>query len=138
MKVYLAARYSRRDELCGYRAHLEAMGHVVTSRWLNGNHQITDAGLSSDGSRTERERFAQEDYEDVCRAEVVLNFTEPPRSWHSRGGRHVEFGIAIALEKRVLVVGPRENVFHCLPWVPVFATAEAALQALGVGDAALL
>ena len=39
MKIYLAARYSRREELCGYRSELEAIGHTVTSRWLNGKPQ---------------------------------------------------------------------------------------------------
>ena len=130
MTIYLAARYSRRAELVAYRALLEALGHTVTSRWLHGNHQIDDDGLEGDGTRAERERFAQEDYEDVCRAELLIAFTEPPRTGPTRGGRHVEFGIAIALEKRVLVVGPRENGIYCLPWVAVYATAAEAFRTL--------
>lgn len=35
-KVYLAARYSRREELCRYREELTALGYVVQARWLNG------------------------------------------------------------------------------------------------------
>lgn len=129
-KIYLAARYSRRDELAGYAEQLREMGYEVTSRWLNGNHQISDEGLSEEDSREERERFATEDFEDLASAGCVISFTEPPRSGNSRGGRHVEFGMAVALGHRLMVVGHRENVFHCLPRVefyPVWASCLAAL-----------
>jgi hypothetical protein len=120
LTVYLAARYSRREELCSYRALLEASGIEVTSRWLNGNHQISDDGLSAQAKEEERTRFALEDWEDLMRADVCISFTETPRSSNSRGGRHVEFGGALAVGNGVIVVGPRENVFHCLPEVHVF------------------
>lgn len=120
VKIYLAARYSRREELCGYRAELEALGHRVTSRWLNGNHQIDDAGLSAEAAQEERVRFASEDWNDLMAADWCISFTETPRSSNSRGGRHVEFGAALATGKVCVVVGPRENVFHCLPGVEWF------------------
>ena len=114
MRIYLASRCSRREELCGYRAQLEELGHTVTSRWLNGDHQIDDQGLSVEASREERERFAKEDFQDLIMSELCISFTEPPRSTNSRGGRHVEFGIAFGRMMRTWVVGPRENVFHCM------------------------
>ena len=119
-KIYLAARYSRREELCGYRQALESAGYEVTSRWLNGNHQIDDAGLSAEASASERSRFATEDWEDLMAADTTINFSETPRGTTSRGGRHVEFGAALAAGQTVIVVGPRENVFHCLPQVEWF------------------
>lgn len=134
--VYLAARYSRREELCAYRDVLEQHGFVVTSRWLNGQHPLADEGtadslvLSEEASLEERARFAQEDWYDVIRADWHINFTEPPRSPHSRGGRHVELGGALATMKRVIVIGPAENVFHCLPQVVHFATWEAFVETL--------
>lgn len=122
MKVYLAARYSRRDELNGYRAELESRGFAVTSRWLDGTHQLGGDGLSIQAADSERERFASEDLEDVLRADLVISFTEEPRKTNGRGGRHVEFGAAYVAKKRCLVVGPRENVFHHLPKVRCFST----------------
>ena len=101
---------------------LESTGHIITSRWINGNHQIDDKGLSVEAKKAERERFAVEDMEDLLEADVCISFTETPRSTNSRGGRHVEFGIAIAAGKRCIVVGPRENVFHCLPKIEVYET----------------
>ena len=119
----MAARYGRREELLGYAAQIEARGDVITSRWLRGNHQVTDDGLSGDAEGTvhERERFALEDMADLLAADMLIAFSEPPRSAFSRGGRHVEFGIALGVGLPVVVIGPRENVFHCLPGVQVFA-----------------
>ncbi len=115
MKIYLASRYSRREELCGYRTALESAGHTITSRWLNGNHQIDDKGLSTEAADGERTRFAVEDWEDLMAADCCISFTETPRSMtSSRGGRHVEFGAALAAGLGCVVVGPRENVFQPL------------------------
>lgn len=120
MLIYLASRYSRFQEMQQHRAELERLGHTVTSRWINGDHQIDDAGLSVQAKEAERIRFAQEDQSDLIAAECVISFTEVPRSSNSRGGRHVEHGMALALGKRVIVVGHRENVFHCLPEIEFF------------------
>jgi len=130
MRIYLAARYSRRDELCRCRDALAMLGHVVTSRWLNGDHQVDDQGLSREAQAEERERFAREDLEDLSGADLCISFTEPPRSTSSRGGRHVEFGFALGHGIECWVVGPRENVFHCLPQVSVLPSFEAVLEVL--------
>lgn len=143
MRIYLASRYSRRKELCDYRAQLEQDGHTVTSRWLNGSHQITSEGkpIDDDGealiecgtcaevARLRRE-FVAEDVTDVCSADVVVSFTEPPRSNHSRGGRHVEFGMAYALGRQLVVVGHRENLFHYAPQVEFFPDWQRAREFL--------
>lgn len=139
-KIYLAARYSRRLELCGYKGELESMGLVVTSRWLMGNHQIDDAGLSVEAEAADRTRFAEEDWADLMAADTTFNFSETPRGTTSRGGRHVEFGAALAAGQRVIVVGPRENVFHCLPtveWYPTWAAAIDILSAITIAPALL-
>ena len=48
MKVYLAARYSRRDELNGYADELRAAGHRVDARWLRGEPRTAEAGLDGE------------------------------------------------------------------------------------------
>lgn len=132
MRIYLASRYSRFKEMQAYRGDLKTAGHSVTSRWINGDHQIDDAGLSTHAKESERIRFAQEDASDLYAADCVISFTEAPRSSNSRGGRHVEFGMALARGKRVIIVGHRENVFHCLPEVEFFKTWPEALRGLDV------
>jgi len=152
MKIYLAARYSRRMELCGYREQLQALGHTVTSRWLNGNHQIDTSGKpigetgealveGDDGSQDARatqlrESFAREDMNDVAAADLLIAFTEPPRSNASRGGRHVELGIALGMGKDVTVIGHRENIFCWLPEVVFYDTFEDMLATWAVMGAA--
>lgn len=146
---YLAARYTRRLELVGYRAVLESLGHKVPARWLNGSHQLDNQGrpigetgelLFENGSADAdhyRQKFAQDDYDDVLTADVLIAFTEQPRPGHSRGGRHVELGIALGRGIPVVVVGPRENVFCWLPQVehydtwPDFLAAEFAQRMEG-------
>ena len=126
--IYLAARYSRLDELNRYARQLRALGHRVEARWLLGAHQIHDGVLAVETAEDEvppqGALFAQDDFEDLHAAGLVICFTEPPRSNASRGGRHVEFGIALGLGKPCWLVGPRENVFYCLPQVRRFRTWE--------------
>ena len=114
----------------GYRDALESLGHTVTSRWINGGHQIDDNGLSAEAKEEERTRLAIEDMQDLWDAECCISFTEAPRSTNTRGGRHVEFGCAFSWGKRLIVVGHRENVFHCLPRVQFFPDWSGCLAAL--------
>jgi nucleoside 2-deoxyribosyltransferase len=114
MKAYLASRFSRNDELLGYRTQLEDRGIEVTSRWLNGSHEWVQNGQEQTVPEYEAARFAEEDLDDIDEADVFVCFTEEPRSAASRGGRHVEFGWALATRKQIVIVGPRENVFYCL------------------------
>ena len=127
MKIYLAARYSRREELCAYRSLLQQEGHVVTSRWLNGDHQITNeqlANLSTDPeAKALGERLAMEDWQDLFTADRCISFTEHPHTTVSRGGRHIETGAWMAMSptnEDLVIVGPRENVFHCMPGIQQF------------------
>jgi hypothetical protein len=79
--------------------------------------------MSVQAADHERQRFAMEDYADLLKADCTISLMETPRN-NSRGGRHVEFGIAVALGHRLMVVGPRETVFHHLPEVEHFDTWE--------------
>lgn len=137
MRVYLAAKYSRHPEMRSvrdqivksYRKYGEEL--IVTSRWIEGGHDITD-----DCDRdAQRQRFASEDYEDLVSSDVVLWFSEPEKiEGHNRGGRHVEFGIALALEIPIFVIGRKENVFHYLPCVGHFEDLISALTAISEVD----
>jgi hypothetical protein len=117
-KVYLAAAYERGPEMRVYRDALHALGHEVTSRWIDQKQGQEAAGapelVDDPGAYA---RFALKDIADLRAAETVISFT----GGGGRGGRHVELGLAIALGKRLVVVGPREHVFHTLAdieWYP--------------------
>lgn len=148
MKIYLAARYSRRLELVGYKDQLQAQGHEVPARWLLGQHQLDNEGrpigedgealveAGSDDAGYYREKFAQDDYDDVLSSDLLIAFTEEPRSGNSRGGRHVELGLALGRGIPVIIVGPRENVFCWLPQVTRFGAFDELILAF-IGLSAL-
>lgn len=148
-KLYLASRYGRREELCGYRDELNNLGLDVQARWLDGAHQLASDGRaigeggesSVEGDDAEaasiRAKFAKDDIDDVYGCDMLVAFTEPPgaTAGRGRGGRHVELGLAIATGRYVVVVGPRENIFYWLPEVRHFDTwAEFRAFILGVKE----
>jgi hypothetical protein len=129
MKVYLAARFSRLPELVSYASELEVEGIEVTSRWIRGGHEWV--GTPDEEIPVPRlARFALDDLDDIEAADVLVCFTESPRSGPARGGRHVDFGYALARNMPIIVVGHRENVFYCLDNVLFCETWDAALQTL--------
>ena len=125
MKVYLAARYSRIDEINLYSKQLQQIGYEVHARWLLGNHKMKD-GYSN---LKQNKGFAKDDLEDIINSDIVICFTDEPYHQPSRGGRHVEFGMVLMWNylhkqckemnrvKTIYIVGPRENVFYCLPQI---------------------
>jgi hypothetical protein len=125
--VYLAARYSRREEMLAVREDLRRAGYVVTSRWVNGEHQADFDRETPEGTAV-MARFAREDLADLIGSQCVISFQEVPRKpTTNRGGRHVEFGYALALGKRIICVGPLEHVFTALPEVDRYDDWPAAL-----------
>jgi len=96
---------------------LKAIGHEITASWVYGGEE----GLT-------RAEIAALDIDDVDAADVVVSFTQPYGSLNKGGGRHVEFGYAMAKGKRCVVVGSRENVFHHHPAVEVYHTLEEWLS----------
>lgn len=76
------------------------------------------------------EMYADIDVYDIKRADMLVFFSQDPKVPGVRGGRHVEFGIAHALGKTVVVVGPRENIFHYRKNVVQFNAWQYAKQYL--------
>jgi hypothetical protein len=125
-RYYFAARYSRHPEMRSYRDQLVTAipGAVVTSRWVDGHPD----GFAQDVSFTPEFLGAnpetcwingRADIEDLLAAHTIVTFTG---DGGGKGGRHIEHGYAIAAGKRLVVVGPRENIFHCHPATEVYAT----------------
>lgn len=128
MKFYLAGRYSKREQLKWLAAELRRMGHTVTARWLE-TGWVNRPDQSSAAPPEYRQKYALIDLEDVAGADVVVSLTEGPGE-ASRGGRHVEFGYALALGKKLVVIGYRENLFHEHPAVEFHTTQFSWLSSL--------
>lgn len=129
LNVYLAARFSRKQELAGYAAGLRDLGIETTSRWLTGVHDWTGTPdelipIPDQG------RFAQDDLDDIDRADVLVFFGGELFEYGARGGACVEMGYALGIGMPVLVVGPVQNVFCALPDVIRCETWDDAVAVL--------
>ena len=128
MIVYLAARYDRKEELYAYSKELKSHGVTIGSRWIyNEMEEFESFGIV-------HEIWATIDVEDIHNADVIILFSESPTARTLRGGRHVEFGVALAMKKKLIIVGPKENIFHTLPQVHVFPEWGADVIECARGD----
>lgn len=136
ISYYLAARYSRNGEMRQYRAVLEGHGHKVTSRWIDrpvtgGPRKSLDVPALKAYPEQGRE-YAEQDIKDILDADVLLLFTDGLAT--GKGGRHVEFGIAISTAKAVVIIGPRENVFQTLDGIDQFDTFPHFMEQVLAGE----
>lgn len=130
MKVYLAAPYVTKKQIEAEAAELRALGIEVTSSWLEEKHAPTTQ--MDELTHEEHQKYAVRDVQDVFDADIFVFHTDPTKTI-VRGGRHVEFGIAVAQKMRILVVGEEyENIFHHLPGIAHVATWEDARRWLEI------
>jgi hypothetical protein len=126
-RVYLAARFARNAEVRAAADDLRSRGIAVVSSWFD-NAPLLEQELAPSGRAAQA---ALSDLRELRLATTLVAFTEDPGQQNGgRGGRHTELGIAIGLGLRIILVGRREHVFHCLPGVERFDTWEAARESI--------
>lgn len=141
-RYYFAARYSRHPEMRTYRDRLVASipDAVVTSRWIDCHDGELEASYTPEHLNANPEecwKHGRADLEDVTTSDVLVSFTG--RGGGGKGGRHIEHGYHLAAvdlpldvlrpsRHRIVVVGPRENIFHCHPRTEVFPDFNAFLN----------
>lgn len=129
MTIYLAAPYPLRHVVAARALDLRNAGLPVVSSWHDGN-----APVSAEADASQARAFAEQDMSDLFRADVLVAFTQAPSSpLAHRSGHHTEVGMALARGRRVVLVGPRVNVFHHLPKVSQYDTWPEARAALVAG-----
>jgi len=126
-KFYIAARGERQQDARDAAARIEIeLGHLCTAQWL----KVPDI-RSHDGKPKILLGEAVRDLEDILISDYVVCLSESSTTPTLRGGRHVEFGYALAKGLPLIIIGPRENVFHFLPErykITQFDNLEAFLQ----------
>lgn len=119
MRIYLAASFSTKVSANLRADEIRSRGHEITSSWLsatNDSDPLDDAGICVTAALT---CFA-----DIARADLLIQVV-PPRT---SPGKYVELGIAVALQKEIVIVGGIASVFHyhpaviarCCDWEEVF------------------
>lgn len=106
MKLYVAGH--NQEESRTVAVCLIEAGHSITSRWLNEDFKRT-----SEYTDLDRTAIACRDVEDVELCDSLVLISSPRRV---PGGKFVEAGVALALGKKVLILGHRENMllYHTL------------------------
>lgn len=114
MNVYLAAPWELQADVRALHEALLEAGFGSIARWLDAD------------SNTYTEEWANNCLEDIRRCDVLLIWN--PAIWArvGTGGRHVEVGFALALEKPVIILGARTNIFHHLPGVVLVDITDPA------------
>lgn len=125
-KIYLADKFAHREKMRHVADLLRGNGHEITSQWIDIGDGTTEENVTDEV----RTHGAIMDLDDVLRADTLIAFSYPRSLPSTGGGRHVEFGYAIAKGKQVIVVGPKgEHVFHWVPGVLHFETLEQFMEA---------
>jgi len=128
MKIYLAAKYARKDEIQLVATLLEQLGHKITATWFGEKYK---PGVQMKQLRHDTHvKIAGRDLKEIAKADALVFFAEDQNNQPPRGGRHVEFGYALGLGKKVYVVGERENIFHHLPRVTMVPTVDELFKKL--------
>jgi hypothetical protein len=133
VRVYLAARYSRKKEIKALIPVLLEHNILTTSRWLQ--EEFSETATLNEFSPTFCRWTAGIDLDDIDNSDTVVFFSEDPTIGTPRGGRHVEFGYALARGKRMIVIGGEENIFHYLPEVVHYPDVQTFLESEGIQNA---
>lgn len=121
MTFYFASQYSNLNTLLLIKDRFEKAGHVVTSRWLDGQH----TGRSDE----DLQRYALEDLTDIDIAACFVLFEIPYGDAPPSTGRAVEFGYAYRTHKQIFIVGQRCSMFHFLPHITHYEFVNDFIEA---------
>lgn len=125
MKVYIASFFANKDVVKAYGEELKTLGIEPTMRWPleTGPHNMAVKDVTDEYHR----ETAVADLADIIAADTMVmlipndtQMADQPIRSMARGGRHFETGFFYGLmtlgvlQKTLVLVGPRENVFHFL------------------------
>lgn len=112
MRVYIGARFSRRAEMRDLAERISARFNVSTyAGWL---HDPAIHAQAQDDPAAASAYVSRRDWRDLAESDIMI-LVEPAGA---HGGSQVELGIALAMNKKVFVLGAgptqndRANVFH--------------------------
>lgn len=115
MKLYIAGKWSEREEIKKIMEMFELRGHIITVDWTNHIHS------------TKSKEYAIEDIQGVKDCDVLIAYMKTPGIFYK--GCWVEIGAALALDKRVIIIGHEvSSVFLGHPNIHVFNSKEEALS----------
>lgn len=134
MNFYLASRFKTVSTVNKIADQLEALGHGVISTWHR-QEALAPMPYSDPRYAQHASDVANRDLIELIDADALVIYTESCEQ--TPGGLWVEFGYALALHKRIFLVGPQINVFCYQAEVQICKTPEAFINTILHLDAAL-
>jgi hypothetical protein len=118
VRIYIAGKFEEHSTIAKYAERLCAAGHEITFPWF-----LRHLGT------TPLDQAAQEDLAGVRAADPCIFIFERPLAY---AGSFAELGMAIALDKRVILVGDEGDrcVFAHLPQVTHVANFDKCMELL--------
>lgn len=129
--VYVAARFCDWEAAESVHLQLQQAGHFPVSTWVETAAELDGICEAIPSGDRRRSFEAQSDYTDLLDAHVFLLLVPAERGT----GCWVELGMAYALNRRCMLVGPRDmvlgrTIFTELKRIEIFETVEDAIGAL--------
>lgn len=139
MKVYIASFFADKDRIAARALELNHLGIECTMRWPyeTAPHNATIKDFPDEYFR----ETAAFDIQDILAADKMIltvptdsQMADQPLRSMARGGRHFESGFMYGLilgsspHKEIIILGPRENVFHFLDGHSVTSTYPTIRQ----------
>jgi hypothetical protein len=131
-RVYISARFGRREEMVEVSKAITKLGYEDVSRWL----VLEEGAYPSEKEFRDR---AHLDMSDVYACDILVRFTDDlsaptvPSAWCT-ASRFEETGMAQALGKYIIVVGGTQSLFdrlesriHVANKVELYATLRVML-----------
>jgi nucleoside 2-deoxyribosyltransferase len=109
MKIYIAAWFGSLERQREHAKKFQDLGHEIVSSWLREEVAEPAKAQPTDFPFEYMRDIATRDVWEIAACDALIIDT---LDVSSRGGREVELGMALALNKSVALVGPRRNVFH--------------------------
>ncbi len=126
MKIYLAASNAYAEKVREVAESIREIGHEVTSHWHDGGPLggfLVSEQIENYPEKSQAGAFM--DLGGILDSDIVTVFTDIPST---TGGFHVEFGVGIGLEKKIVIVGKPVNIFMMIPSVRRVANSAEFLK----------
>ena len=117
MKIYLAHNYAAQSYCRMIRKLVIALGHKVTSRWIDEEGAI-DSNVAANIC-----------IEDMQSADVIIHFAEQKGETPGEG-KFVELGWGLGRGKKLVVIGEGRCVFYAVPNIRKYKDVMSWLESL--------
>ncbi len=141
MKIYVAGKWKEREKIRSLMDMFEARGHIITCDWTNHiaperNERVDGHGIFNkeynwsknvDWAQNGHKTYAEEDLEGVKTCDIIVAYMPDPDIFYK--GAWIEIGIALGLNKMVVIIGKDiTTVFLGLPNIVVVQYKEEAIS----------